>query len=134
MASAPDSSALEMDLWPKAKFEADAVTAVSIMRRQAALLGEKTQQLVTADVHTSAMASYLSHSFRLVVPSLDSYKYELFSVRHKVDELYPLTGYGHDGVAREIGDQSEFVAWLKEALSDESTLRRIDALMAQARG
>jgi hypothetical protein len=50
MSSAPDSSALEIDLWPKTKFETDVVTPVSILRRQAALLGEKTQQLVTADV------------------------------------------------------------------------------------
>jgi hypothetical protein len=134
MASAPDSSALEVDLWPKAKFETDIVTPVSILRRQAALLGEKTQQLVTADVSTNAMGSIVDHSFRLVVPALDNYKYELFRVTHKVDELYPLIGHFEDRGVPGLRDQSAFVQWLKEILSSESTLKKIDSLMAQAKG
>ena len=128
------SSAPDIDLWPKAKFETDIVTPVSILRRQAALLGEKTQQLVTADVSSNAGGSHMEHSFRLVVPALDNYKYELFRVRHKVDQLYPLTGYGQDGIPRRIADQSDFVGWLKEVLSSKSTLNRIDSLLAQAKG
>jgi hypothetical protein len=135
MSSVPDSSALEIDLWPKTKFATDdIVTPVSILRRQAALLGEKTQQLVTAEVTTAATGSNMEHSFRLVAPALNNYRYELFSVTHKVDELYPLTGYSRESPTRKIPDQSALVEWLKEVLSAESTLKRIDALMAQAKG
>jgi len=133
MSSAPDSSALEIDLWPKTKFETDVVTPVSILRRQAALLGEKTQQLVTADVSTLVEHSSVTHRFRLVVPVLDNYKYELFSVTHKVDQLYPLHGYAGNRFAPDIPDQSAFLRWLKEILSSESTLKKIDSLMAQAK-
>jgi hypothetical protein len=134
MSSAPDSSALEMDLWPKAKFEADIVTPVSILRKQAALLGEKTQQLVTGEVFTYTSDSpMLSHDFRLVVPPLDNYKFQLFRVTHRIDELYPLTGY-FENATRKIPDQSAFVQWLKETLSSESTVKKIDSLMAQAKG
>ena len=128
------SSLLEIDLWPKAKFETDIVTPVLILRRQAALLGEKTQQLVTAEVNTSGNSSQLVHSFRLVAPALNNYKYELFTVIHNVDELYPLTGYSPAQPPRRMDDQSAFVGWLKEVLSSESTTKRIDALMAQAKG
>ena len=134
MSSAPDASALQIDLWPKAKFETDLVTPVSILRRQAALLGEKTQQLVTADVSTSTIGGLVEHSFRLVVPALDNYKYELFRVTHKVDQLYPLIGFFEDKGIPGLRDQSAFVQWLKEILSSESTLKKIDSLMAQAKG
>jgi hypothetical protein len=135
MSSAPDANALNIDLWPKEKFAADdIVTPVSILRRQAALLGEKTQQLVAADVSTAATGAKMEHSFRLVAPALNNYRYELFSVVHKVDELYPLTGYFRESPPRRIADQSDLVEWLKEVLSSESTLKRIDALMAQAKG
>src|SRR5271166_5255710 len=112
MSSAPDSSALEIDLWPKAKFETDIVTPVSIMRRQAALLGEKTQQLLTAEVNTTAIGTQMTHSFRLVAPTLDNYRFELFSVVHKVDELYPLVGLNNELPARRLHDQSQLVQWL----------------------
>ncbi|HYM75439.1 MAG TPA: hypothetical protein VE377_05615 [Candidatus Dormibacteraeota bacterium] len=134
MSSAPDSSALEVDLWPKARFETDLVTPVSILRRQAALLGEKTQQLVTAYVASEALYNEMTHYFRLVVPALDNYKYELFRVTHKVDQLYPLTGHVQDKNPVKITDQSDLVGWLKEVLSAESTAKRIDSLMAQAKG
>jgi hypothetical protein len=128
------SSAPDIDLWPKASFETDAVTPVSILRRQAALLGEKTRQLVMADVASSANSSQITHAFRLVVPALDNYKYELFNVRHRVDQLYPVDGYFDSLYRPSIQDQSGLVQWLKEVLSSETTLKKIDALMAQAKG
>jgi hypothetical protein len=134
MSSAPDASALSIDLWPKAKFETDIVTPVSILRRQAALLGEKIQQLVTAEVTSSTGGSLMTHSFRLVVPALDNYKYELFNVTHRVDQLFPLTGYTHDRSPRKMEDQSDLVGWLRDALSADSTLKKIDSLLAQAKG
>jgi hypothetical protein len=135
MSSAPDASALEMDLWPKAKFDSELVTPVSIMRRQAALLGEKTQQLVTAEVSTSASIDHIVHHyFRLVVPALDNYKYQLFAVEHRVEQLYPLEGNFESIISTTIPDQAAFVEWLRRVLSSESTLKKIDSLMAQARG
>lgn len=134
MASAPNSSALEMDLWPKAKFETDIVTPVSILRKQAALLGQKTQQLVRADVSTSVQNDSVIHSFRLVVPALDNYKYELFTIAHTVDQLYPLEGNSGGAVYRTLPDQAAFLQWLKEILSSEATLKKIDSMLAQSKG
>jgi hypothetical protein len=133
MSSTPDASALSVDLWPKARFETDAITPLSILRRQAALLGEKTQQLVTAEVSTRAHSDQMTHTFRLVVPALDNYKYELFSVQHKIDQLYPVTGYAASLYAN-LDDQAAFVDWLRQVLSSEPTLKKLDSLMAQAKG
>jgi hypothetical protein len=127
------SSAPDIDLWPKAKFESNIVTPLSIMRRQASLLGEKTQQLVTAEVVTSTNGNLAAHAFRLVVPAMDNYKYQLFNITHRVEQLYPLEAY-FDSSNPTIRDQSAFVEWLKGVLSSESTLKKIDSLIAQAKG
>ncbi|HVI06910.1 MAG TPA: hypothetical protein VND65_01305 [Candidatus Binatia bacterium] len=133
MSTSPNQSALDIDLWPKTKFETNMVTPTSILRRQAALLGEKTQQLVTAEVFTTVGGDYAAHFFRLVVPALDNYKYELFRIEHRADELYPLTGHFPNSTRR-IEDQADFLDWLKEVFSAETTLKKIDSLMAQAKG
>ena len=133
MSSAPDSSALNIDLWPKARFETDIVTPVSILRRQAALLGEKTQQLVAAEVVTTVVGDYATHFFRLVVPALDHYKYELFRMEHRVDQFYPIMAY-FPGMESHVPDQQALVEWLRQVLSSESTLRKVDSPMAQAKG
>ena len=41
------------DLWPENIAESNMVTPVSILREQAALLGDKTKQLVTGEVQTT---------------------------------------------------------------------------------
>lgn len=115
------------DLW--GGFEPAAVrTPVSILRQQAALLGDKTKHLVQARVVTKTDRSAFYHSFRLLVPALDEYTYELFSVHHGVD-LYPVTAYGE---ARPLKTEDEFVEWLRALLSSESTKRIISNLMGQA--
>ena len=134
MSSAPDATALDIDLWPKARFETDAITPLSILRRQAALLGEMTQHLVEADVSTFVDRNEAAHHFRLVVPALDNYKYDLFTVFHAIDQLYPVRGYYVGVSTNKMDDQSAFVQWLKEVLSSESTLKKIDSLLAQAKG
>jgi len=133
MSSAPDASALNIDLWPRAKFESDAITPLSILRKQAALLGEKTQQLVTAEVSSDASSNRVTHYFKLVVSVLDNYKYQLFYVSHKIDQLYPVTGFADGNFHPSLDDQTAFVDWLRAVLSSESTLKKIDSLMAQAK-
>lgn len=124
------ATSLNMDLWPKAKFDSDIVTPALILKSQAALLGQKTQQLVTAEVLSDAGGGYVHHYFRLVVPALDNYKYELFRVSHRVDALYPVKTEAYE----DLVDQEAFIKWLKGTLASETTLKKIDALVAQAKG
>ena len=117
------------DLWGEFK-PAVGRTPLAILREQAALLGDKTKRLVEARVVTRTDGSVFFHSFRLVVPALDLYTYELFTVHHEVD-LYPVTAYAE---TRLLKTEDEFVEWLRAKLSSEATMRIIGNLMAQAAG
>jgi hypothetical protein len=61
---------------------------VSILKQQAALLGEKTRQLVKDEVVTQATGNLFVHYFYIAAPTL-SYKFELFTLSHGVN-FYPL--------------------------------------------
>jgi hypothetical protein len=115
------------DLWGEFR-PAEGRTPLAILREQAALLGDKTKHLVEARVVTRTEESAFFHSLRLVVPALDQYTYELFTVHHGVD-LYPVTAYGE---ARPLKTEDEFVEWLRARLSSEATKRIISNLMSQA--
>src|SRR5262249_58474628 len=81
--------AAQTDLWGDI-VEAQVRTPVAILREQAALLGTKTKNLIEASVRTSAAGGEFRHSFRLVVPALDGYTYELFQIVHGVS-IYPIS-------------------------------------------
>ncbi|MDP2997749.1 MAG: hypothetical protein Q8N47_09690 [Bryobacterales bacterium] len=123
------------DLW--GRFEpAEVRTPLSILRQQAALLGDKTNHLVEARVNTYALGPNIYHAFNLVVPALEDYTYQLFRVSHGV-ELYPVSANsteGHLQWHRELENEEAFVGWLSSSFSSEATKRIISTLMAQAAG
>ena len=83
-----------VDLW--GQFEpAESSSPLTILRGQAALLGDKTKHVVEARVDATAAGGKFVHSFRLVVPALDHYQYELFRVSHAID-LYPVSARWKD--------------------------------------
>jgi len=111
------------------------------MREQAALLGQKTQNLVEARVDTRADpyagAGQFVHTFKLVVPTLDDYTYDLFEVSHPVS-LYPVTAHGPGrslaymaGKRDELNTEDEFKNWLKDRLGSDETKKIIGNLLAQ---
>ena len=117
------------DLWGRLE-PAEVRTPLSILRQQASLLGDKTGHLVEARVDSRAKYNAFLHSFRLVVPALDDYQYELFEIRHEI-RLYPVY-VGSDEQAVELKTEEDFVAWLRACLSSEPTKRIISNLMGQA--
>jgi hypothetical protein len=81
--------AAQPDLWGDLEV-APIRTPVAILKEQAAVLGQKTRNVVEARVETSlTYNSHFVHSFSLVVPALDNYEYQLFKVQHAID-LYPV--------------------------------------------
>lgn len=117
------------DLW--GGFDpAEVRTPLSILRQQAALLGDKTKHLVEARVNTYSSGSDIYHAFNLVVPALGNYTYELFRVDHGI-ELYPVTlDSSHKFLKLE--NEEAFVRWLSSCLSSETTKRIVSNLMGQA--
>jgi hypothetical protein len=143
----------ERDFWAKDIAAKQAVTPVTILREQAARLGPKTNHLVEARVRTSpgSGGKGLVHTFELVVPTLDRYTYQLFSLYHEVEPLYPVMIIeGPDPSERDlvnhlieqtllvprprsIVSEGHLKDYLRQVLSSEETTRIVNNLMAQAR-
>jgi len=119
------------DLWPQDIGEASLQTPVTILRQEAALLGEKTNQLVTAEVTTQSQGQTFLHSFVIVAPALDNYKYELFKVQHGIS-FYPMTVIVQGG-GNNIGSQAQFIEILRMIFTSPNTKNIVQSLIAQIR-
>lgn len=141
-----------VDLWPDGLEPGTTRTPVSILREQAALLGQKTNNLVVARVstytvtgpvldlrrpgqHVSDIESpgQFGYTLKLVAPALDNYTFRLFTIEHGMD-LYPVKL--RFGLAEqkeyEAASEEQFIAVLKEVLSSPETKRVIQTLLAQS--
>lgn len=118
------------DFWPENIAESKLVTPVTIIKEQAALLGEKTKQLVRGEVETTSNGSLLIHHFSIAAPTMN-YRYELFSVQHNVS-FYPAVIKFADRTTQVLSE-SEFKAKLKEVFGDPHTVNVVQSILAQAR-
>jgi len=117
------------DLWPENIAESNLVTPVSILKQQAALLGERTKELVKGEVVTQISGTLLIHHFCLVAPTL-SYRYELFTASHGVS-FYPLTLTYINPVS--IKSEAELKENLKRVFSSQHTVNIVHSILAQVR-
>ena len=140
------------DLWPAEIGVSTMVAPVAILREQAALLSEKTQGIVIGEVDpvrgamenarrvltgqatpegSSSVSGRIEHAFRIRVPALGDYRYELLRVIHDY-QLYPLTlVYYPADEAFSLTSQDEFIAELTALLGREETLNIVHSLLAQ---
>jgi hypothetical protein len=122
------SMATQPDLWGEIQ-PATIRTPKMILREQAALLGQKPQNLVEAKVETFVMGDEFHHAFKLVVPALDNYIYQLFEVHHGPG-LYPVSlEFRHKN---DVETEEKFVEWLRKRLSSDETKKIVGNLLAQA--
>ena len=123
--------AAQPDFWGEIG-TAEVRTPLSILREQAALLGKKTKGLVEAMVDTDTSGRDFRHRFKLVVPALDNYAYELFRITNGID-LYPVTAFDA-GKQLTLRSEDAFLDWLKEKLSSPETKKITANLLALATG
>lgn len=140
-----------IDLWPSDLGETDIVPPVAILREQAALLGNKTKNLVEARVSTSKATSPheiftrfdglrpgdFIHQFILVAPALGNYMFDLFTIYHGI-KMYPLTirttfPLEESQNSTICKTEDEYFAALQAVLSHKYTLDMIHALIAQSK-
>ena len=120
------------DLWPQNIGESNLVTPVSILKEQAALLGDKTSQLVKGEVVTQGTGNNFIHHFYIVAPTL-SYRYELLQVTHGVT-FYPLTlKRPFETTAPMLPNEDAFRQSLKQVLASPQTLNVVHSILAQVR-
>ena len=133
--------AAQPDFWGEIGSAEVVRTPVLILREQAALLGKKTKGLVEATVDTDASGGSFIHRFKLVVPALDNYTYELFSISNGID-FYPMEAHGFQNRSKfgsmvtmsTLRSEDEFLHWLQEILSSPETKKIIANILAQATG
>jgi hypothetical protein len=118
------------DFWPANIAESNLITPVTILKEQAALLGEKTRQLVKGEVVTQTTGTLLVHYFYIVAPTL-SYRFELFNVQHHVN-FYPLV-LGYLNKSTSLPTENDFKEKLKEILASQHTLNVVHSILAQVR-
>jgi hypothetical protein len=118
--------AASTDLW--GEIEATQIrTPLVILREQAALLGAKTKNLIEASVKTHANGDTFIHQLNLVVPALDNYTYNLFTITHG-PSIYPVS-VAYKTVRFET--EQEFIDWLGATLSSPETKRIVSNLLSQ---
>lgn len=147
------------NLWPiDIRATSKQLSPVAILKRQASLLGERTKNLVEAEVETKATdhQKKLQHWFYLVAPALDFYKYPLFRVEHSPTQFYPLmirfigsaetstkgdrSGKFEGITSREqvmmlrVKSEAEFTAHLKTIFAADETKKVIQSLIDQSVG
>lgn len=103
-----------IDLWPDDIAYTRQKAPVTILKEQAALLGQKTQSIVTASVEAippgmlrrtpqdvwQTRQDTFAYQFSLVAPALSYYRYQLFSVVHDAN-IYPVLFRFDEEVKRE---------------------------------
>ncbi|MCB0061232.1 MAG: hypothetical protein KDE19_03925 [Caldilineaceae bacterium] len=139
-----------IDLWPEDIATKRVRAPITILREQAALLGQKTGNLVQGDVTSNQHSSkdYFAYRFYIEAPTLDNYSYKLFSIYHHID-FYPLEINTEQDIVQEVSnelkvgqdeageltifveDEEEFIKALGLIFRAEKTMRVITALLSQ---
>jgi hypothetical protein len=127
------------DLWPAEVSEVKKLTVpASIAMEQAALLGQKTNNVVTATVTPVRTREpwQVVFGFNLVAPALSNYRLRVFNFTYRLDQLYPVTAYsfGVRGFEEpmEAADERAWKDLLKRIFSHENVVLTIRALLAQS--
>jgi hypothetical protein len=116
------------DLWPEI-VEAEVTTPVSILKAQAANLGQKTNHLLEGETNSHSRFSGFEHTFCIYAPTLD-YRLQIVEIEHGL-EFYPLTARAWGGVSEKIESEEKFLAWIKGVFSQNRTKQAIQSLLAQ---
>ncbi len=118
------------DLWPSNIADSKLTSPIIILKEQAALLGEKTKNLVKGEITTLPFGPNFVHHFYLIAPTIH-YKYELFQVSHGIS-FYPLEL--RQGVQKNsLDDEEGFKEALKTLFSSTATLNAVHSILAEVR-
>lgn len=141
-----------IDLWPDNVDKPTIKAPVSILREQATLLGQKTNNVVEATVERVesvwwASVDELKYAFLIVAPLLQGYRYRLFIMAHSL-EFYPIKMVLETNIYREIlqkesefprekdifliHPQEEFLKILGMIFGASKTIKVIHSLIAQS--
>lgn len=125
------------DLWPADFGITEEPSPVSILRQQAHLLGQRTQNFVVGEVESKAeKPNGFLHTLYLTASLLD-FRQALLHARHSVD-YYPvqLAIYDENGshIANStVSDAAQFMNELRKHLASERIVQLVRSLVGQCR-
>lgn len=138
------------DLWG-AGFSVDVRTPTAILNAQAALLKQKTQGIVTAQLESSIGKNVVTINFDLCAPAVDNFRARVLMVRHKADYVYPALitaaifagssnigfkdlawGTVEDQMSRLAETEEQFISLLHEALQSGHIRSIVQSLIARS--
>ena len=120
-----------IDLWPDQFGTLSLPPPILTLKEQASIISNKTGGRIVAEVATGRHGNDFAHTFFLIAPFLDDYRYQLFRVIHPV-ELYPLE-LDVDVMERsfECKTAEEFQDVLRTVFASPQTIKVIRAILAQ---
>lgn len=135
-----------IDLWPENIAQGKLRPPVAVLHEQAALLGQKTQNVVQAKVRRveGQESVGFGYTFNIVAVGLGAYTYRLFTIYHRYG-LYPVRFFLDEGIATEllgpsseterstdVGSEEALIELLGKVLKAKKTVQIINALLSQA--
>ena|SRR5258706_13200902 len=136
------------DLWPEDIQSTSIVAPVTMLMEQASILGQRTKNIVTAEVgrveHSYRLGTF-SYDFFITAPALQSYHYRLFEINHSIS-LYPVTFDLDEDIKKEVYEElalelnedliaeseGKFLTLLKMIFGSQKTRKIISALLSQS--
>ncbi len=124
------------DLWPDIE-QTQVIPPVAVLKEQASALGRKTNQLLQGRVETrSDYSRQFLHTFYIVAPTLGDYTYELFWIKHGVDQ-YPVVAPTYSGEPGppevRIETEGELIDYIRGVLNSANTKKVVSSLLAQVK-
>ena len=122
------------DLWPAEVAFTDVVSPLMILRHQAGLLRDRSQNVLEAVVTSHVGEVDVVHEFSIVVPALARKSYSMFRVTHQFDQVYP-AGIQFGPMTSDrfefFSNQEAFTRFLAEVFRHPRTVSVIQSQLAQ---
>ncbi len=118
------------DLWPLDFGTVDVKPPIVMLKQQAAVLGQRTQNILQGEVSSEQLDdNTIYYNFYIVSPALGNYRYKLFWVSQHIDALYPVWMSGSE---KPIEDEAALRTALMSVFGSEKTRKVVQSLMASS--
>jgi hypothetical protein len=110
---------------------------IKILREQATVLGDLTNNVLEGRVRTITEGEHIVNLLDIVAPALQGYTFTVLEIKHGI-EFYPLwyksiVTNGGPASYKECSNEEAFLANLKAILSSHEIRKVIASLMAQSK-
>jgi hypothetical protein len=119
-------------LWGEIPKADDIKTPIAILREQAAILGDATNNVLVAEVVPNKRGSTMLAHLYIAAPALDNYRFLVLTVEHEL-ELYPLSVEDETSLYDNCKDETQYKAAVRAILSSDRLRRVIASLLAQSK-